>query len=85
MEFSKLAFILSLILVIVVSGWAMCLFTYAVINDRMADFAFAVAIVGAVYGEFATATGFYYNKAKAENKLKIMKQNGIKVKKEDIE
>lgn len=85
MEFSKLAFILSLILVIIVSGWAMCLFTYAVINDRMSDFAFAVAIVGAVYGEFATATGFYYNKAKAENKLKIMKQNGIKIKKEDIE
>lgn len=85
MEFSKLAFILSLILVIVVSGWAMCLFTYAIINDRLSDFAFAIAIVGAVYGEFATATGFYYNKAKAENKLKIMKQNGIKVKREDIE
>ena len=36
----------------------------------------------AAAAEMATATGFYYSKAKAENKIKLMKSNGIKPKEE---
>ena len=35
-------------------------------------------IIPAAAAEMATATGFYYSKAKAENKIKLMKSNGIK-------
>ncbi len=34
-------------------------------------------IIPAAAAEMATATGFYYSKAKAENKIKLMKSNGI--------
>lgn len=36
-------------------------------------------LIPAVFAEFATATGFYYSKAKAENKLKIAKQEKVRV------
>ncbi len=42
-------------------------------------------LIPAAFGELATATGFYYNKAKAENKIKLMKSNGIEPTREDIE
>ncbi|NLK40371.1 MAG: hypothetical protein GX303_09075 [Clostridiales bacterium] len=41
-------------------------------------------IIPAAAAEMATATGFYYSKAKAENKIKLMKSNGIKPKEEDF-
>ena len=31
-------------------------------------------LIGGVFAELATATGFYYNKAKAENQIKISEQ-----------
>ena len=34
-------------------------------------------LVPAVFAEFATATGYYFWKAKAENKIKLMKENHI--------
>ncbi len=41
-------------------------------------------IIPAAAAEMATATGFYYSKAKAENKIKLMKQNGVQPKQEDF-
>ena len=35
-------------------------------------------LIPAVFAELAAATGFYYNKAKAENKIKLMAQYGVK-------
>lgn len=35
-------------------------------------------LIPSVAAEVATGTGFYYAKAKAENKIKLMKENGIK-------
>lgn len=35
-------------------------------------------IVPSVFAELAAATGFYYNKAKAENKIKLMRANGVR-------
>lgn len=34
-------------------------------------------LIPAVFAELATATGFYYTKAKAENKIKLMKAYGV--------
>ena len=41
-------------------------------------------IIPAAAAEMATATGFYYSKAKAENKIKLMKSNGIKPESENF-
>lgn len=66
-EFSKIIFIsVSLVTIIV------CLFSMYMIyktNDTSA----LSYLIPAVFTEFATATGFYYSKAKAENIIKIKK------------
>lgn len=36
-------------------------------------------LIPAVFAELATATGFYYSKAKAENRIKLRKQCGPEV------
>lgn len=36
-------------------------------------------LIPAVFAELATATGFYYSKAKAENRIKLRKQYGPEV------
>lgn len=41
-------------------------------------------LIPSVGAEVATGTGFYYNKAKAENKLKLMKEYNIKPQTEEI-
>ena len=34
-------------------------------------------LIPAVFTALATGEGFYYNKAKAENKIKLMRENGV--------
>lgn len=36
-------------------------------------------LIPAVFGEFATATGFYYYKAKSENQIKLRKKYGAEI------
>ena len=36
-------------------------------------------LIPAVFGELATATGFYFRKAKSENRIKLRKQYGPEV------
>ncbi len=36
-------------------------------------------LIPAVFAELATATGFYYSKAKAENRIKLRKQYGPEI------
>ena len=42
-------------------------------------------LIPACFAEFATATGFYYSKAKAENKIKLMKSEGVPITSEDFD
>lgn len=63
----------------------MWLFSVAVMNEIMVDFTPVVTLFGVVYAEYGTCTAFYYNKAKAENKLKLKKAYKMKIEKEDIE
>jgi hypothetical protein len=41
-------------------------------------------LIPAAAAEMATTTGFYYSKAKAENKIKLMSNNNEESKPEDI-
>lgn len=67
-EFSKIILVVDFVVcsaVIVFSG-----IMIAVTKD-MSPLAY---LIPAVFGELATATAFYFNKAKAENELKLMNE-----------
>ena len=66
-EFSKLILIVMYITAVVFTGVTAYL---AYVNASITSFA---PIILAIWAELATASGFYYWKAKSENKLKILR------------
>lgn len=70
-EFSKLVF-----LGVSIVTLAITIFSCRIIWLTMDTTALAY-LIPAVFAEMASATGFYYTKAKAENKIKLMALNGI--------
>lgn len=78
MEFSKKILIVAALINIVVIGFALW---YVRTTQDGSPFAY---LIPAVAAETATGTGWYYAKAKAENKIKLMKKEGIKPKREDF-
>ena len=70
-EFSKLIFLGVSIVTI-----AITVFSCRVIWLTMDTSALAY-LIPAVFAEMASATGFYYSKAKAENKIKLMAASGV--------
>ncbi|WP_455619658.1 hypothetical protein [Eisenbergiella sp.] len=66
MEFSKLIFVGVSIVTMVIT-----VFSCRMIWITMDTSALAY-LIPAVFAEMATGTGFYYSKAKAENKIKLM-------------
>lgn len=66
-EFSKKIFMGVTAGVLVVTLFAM----YMVWETK--DTSVLSYLIGGVFAEFGVATGFYYNKAKAENEIKISK------------
>jgi len=70
-EFSKLIFIGVSVLTVAVT-----LFSCFMIWETKDTSALAY-LIPAVFTEMAAATGFYYNKAKAENKIKLMASYGV--------
>lgn len=71
-EFSKLIFVGVSVLTL-----AITVFSCRMIWITMDTSALAY-LIPAVFTEMATGTGFYYSKAKAENKIKLMAANGVK-------
>lgn len=71
-EFSKLIFVGASVLTI-----AITLFSCRMIWLTM-DTSVLAYLIPAVFAEMASATGFYYSKAKAENKIKLMALSGVK-------
>lgn len=65
MEFSKKIFVGVSVATIIVAGFSMAIIW------RTGDTSPLSYLIGAVFAEFATATGFYYWKAKNENVIKI--------------
>lgn len=70
-EFSKLIFIGVGIVTIFVTLFA----CYMIWETK--DTSALAYLIPAVFAEMAAATGFYYNKAKAENKIKLMASYGV--------
>lgn len=71
-EFSKLIFVGVSVLTL-----AITIFSCRMIWLTMDTSALAY-LIPAVFAEMAAATGFYYTKAKVENKIKLMAQHGVK-------
>ena len=79
MEFSKILFWMVFILVLGVTVFGCALMWHTGDTSGLAY------LIPAAFTEMATATGFYYTKAKTENKIKLMQKHGLKIEKEDIE
>ena len=76
MEFSKIIVIAISILTMLISGFSMFAMIY------IGDLSALPVLITAIFAAFATGTGFYYNKAKAENLKKLaksLKQDNIDV------
>lgn len=76
-EFSKILFILTSILVSGVVLFSMILMW------RTGDTSALAYLIPSAFAELATATGFYYNKAKKENEIKLEKEYEAKKGKEE--
>lgn len=72
MEFSKKIMVFAAVLNLLVVLFS----CYMIFITR--DLSPLAYLIPAVAAEVATGTGFYYSKAKTENRIKLMKSNGIK-------
>ena len=78
-EFSKLIFWLVFLMTLSVSVFACALMWHT------GDTSGLMYLIPAIFAEFATATGFYYWKAKNENHIKLLKKYKLDITKDDIE
>ncbi len=69
-EFSKKIILFMTVFTVIITA-----FTLAVIW-RTGDTSPLAYLIPAVFAEYATATGFYYWKARAENKIKLLSRYG---------
>ena len=72
-EFSKLILICAGAVTVVVTA-----FTLAIVW-KTGDTSPLAYLIPAIFAELATATGFYYSKAKAENRIKLRKMYGPEI------
>lgn len=72
-EFSKLIMIVVGAVTVVVTAFTL------VMVWRTKDLSPLAYLIPAVFAELATATGFYYSKAKTENRIKLRKQYGPEI------
>lgn len=70
-EFSKVIFLGVSVLTLAITVFA-CLLIW-----ETKDSSALAYLIPAVFAEMAAATGFYYSKAKTENKIKLMAHYGI--------
>ena len=72
-EFSKILMIVVGAVTVIVTA-----FTLHIVN-KTGDTSPLAYLIPAVFGELATATGFYYSKAKSENQIKLRKKYGSEI------
>jgi hypothetical protein len=72
MEFSKKIMIVAMAINMIVIIFA------CIMIAKTLDLSPLGYLIPSVAAEVATGTGFYYSKAKTENRIKLMKSNGIK-------
>lgn len=73
LEFSKKILLFAAIINVIVIGFTL------VMIWRTCDLSPLAYLIPAVAAETATGTGFYYAKAKVENRIKLMKRNKLEV------
>ena len=78
MEFSKKILVVAAIINIAVITFS-CIMMW-----RTLDLTPLAYLIPAVAAEVATGTGFYYNKAKTENRIKLMQKNDITLENQDF-
>ena len=72
-EFSK-------IIMIVSSAITICITVFALVMIwRTGNLEPLIYLIPAAFAELATATGFYYSKAKLENRIKLRKKYGSEI------
>ena len=72
LEFSKLIFVGVSVLTLAITVYA-CYMIWLTMDTSALAY-----LIPAVFAEMAAATGFYYTKAKVENKIKLMALYGVK-------
>ena len=77
-EFSKLIFCVDTILTTTATVYA------CVLMWRTGDTSALPTLLSLAWGAYATATGFYFWKARKENEIKLLKANKIRVERRDI-
>ena len=73
MEFSKVIMMVSSVVAIVITLFTMLMIWKTANLDPL------IYLIPAVFAELATATGFYYSKAKKENEIKLRKKYGSEI------
>jgi len=81
---SKIEFSKILCIGVIVIDVAVTVFSLYMIY-KTCDLSALAYLIPSTAGAAATALGFYYSKAKAENKIKLMQQYGIQPDKADFE
>lgn len=71
LEFSKLIFVGVSVLSVAITVFS-CRMVWITMDTSVLAY-----LIPAVFAEMAAATGFYYTKAKTENKIKLMAQYGV--------
>lgn len=77
-EFSKKIFIFDALVALIVLIFSFTIMWKTENIDPLST------LITAVFGALAAGEAFYYNKAKKENEIKLMRENNIEVTKEDI-
>lgn len=72
-EFSKIIMIIVGAVTVIVTAFTL------IIVCQTGDTSPLAYLIPAVFAELATATGFYYSKAKAENRIKLRKKYGAEI------
>lgn len=73
LEFSKIIMIVSSVVAIAITLFSMIMIW------RTENLEPLIYLIPAAFAELATATGFYYSKAKLENRIKLRKQYGSEI------
>lgn len=73
LEFSKLIMLVVGAVTVVVTAFSLWMMW------RTRDLSPLAYLIPAVFAELSVGTGFYYSKAKAENKIKLRKQYGSEI------
>ena len=69
-EFSKKIIIFMTVFTVIITAYSLALMW------KTGDTSPLAYLIPSVFAEYATATGFYYWKARTENKIKLLKQYG---------